>query len=137
MTYCILWLVSLAGVSRSVTVTAAYMMTVTNYGWRDCLNAIRGARSYANPNFGFQRQLQNFGVEKLTAVIRLKNLMILLVKILQQKWDFKILVFDFQNKISMIFAVLIFSNLPPWVRWMLHVYWSFLHIALLLGTRES
>lgn len=57
----------LAGVSRSVTVTAAYMMTVTNYGWRDCLNAIRGARSYANPNFGFQRQLQNFDVEKLAA----------------------------------------------------------------------
>lgn len=57
----------LAGVSRSVTVTAAYMMTVTNFGWRDCLNAIRGARSYANPNFGFQRQLQNFGVEKLAA----------------------------------------------------------------------
>lgn len=57
----------LAGVSRSVTVTAAYMMTVTDYGWKDCLNAIRGARTYANPNFGFQRQLQNFHVEKLAA----------------------------------------------------------------------
>ncbi|XP_033754414.1 dual specificity protein phosphatase 22-like [Pecten maximus] len=50
----------IAGVSRSVTVTAAYIMTVTSFGWRDALNAIRGARSCANPNFGFQRQLQQF-----------------------------------------------------------------------------
>jgi len=50
----------LAGVSRSVTVTAAYIMTVTDLGWREALNAIRGARSVANPNYGFQKQLQNF-----------------------------------------------------------------------------
>jgi protein-tyrosine phosphatase len=62
------YIFSLAGVSRSVTVTAAYMMTVTNYGWKDCLNAVRGARSYANPNFGFQRQLQTFDVEKVSSV---------------------------------------------------------------------
>lgn len=55
----------LAGVSRSVTVTAAYIMTVTNLGWRDSVNAIRGARSCANPNFGFQRQLQDYENERL------------------------------------------------------------------------
>ncbi|BFZ12983.1 hypothetical protein BsWGS_16021 [Bradybaena similaris] len=55
----------LAGVSRSVTVTAAYIMTVTNLGWRDSLNCIRGARSVANPNFGFQKQLQNYENEHL------------------------------------------------------------------------
>ncbi|KAL4235099.1 Dual specificity protein phosphatase 22 [Mactra antiquata] len=57
----------LAGVSRSVTVTAAYIMTVTKLGWRDSINAIRGARSVANPNFGFQKQLQvyeNEGLDK-------------------------------------------------------------------------
>lgn len=55
----------LAGVSRSVTVTAAYIMTVTRLGWRDAINAIRGARSCANPNFGFQKQLQDFENEGL------------------------------------------------------------------------
>lgn len=59
---------SLAGVSRSVTVTAAYIMTVTNLGWRDALNSIRGARSVANPNFGFQKQLQNYENEQLEEV---------------------------------------------------------------------
>lgn len=55
----------LAGVSRSVTVTAAYIMTVTNMGWRDSLNCIRGVRNGANPNFGFQKQLQNYEHEGL------------------------------------------------------------------------
>ncbi|KAK3603777.1 hypothetical protein CHS0354_042777 [Potamilus streckersoni] len=55
----------LAGVSRSVTITAAYIMTISTLGWRDALNAIRGARNVANPNFGFQKQLQRFQVEKL------------------------------------------------------------------------
>lgn len=50
----------LAGVSRSVTITAAYLMTATKLSWRDALNAIRGARSHANPNFGFQKQLQTY-----------------------------------------------------------------------------
>ncbi|CAE1305196.1 unnamed protein product [Acanthosepion pharaonis] len=50
----------LAGISRSVTFTAAYIMTVTNFGWRESLNAIRGGRQCANPNFGFQRQLQEY-----------------------------------------------------------------------------
>lgn len=55
----------LAGVSRSVTVTAAYIMTATNLGWRDALNCIRGVRNGANPNFGFQKQLQNYENEGL------------------------------------------------------------------------
>ncbi|XP_041376320.1 dual specificity protein phosphatase 22-like [Gigantopelta aegis] len=55
----------LAGVSRSVTITAAYLMTVTNFRWRDTLHAIRGARNCANPNFGFQRQLMSYQCEKL------------------------------------------------------------------------
>ncbi|XP_064641004.1 dual specificity protein phosphatase 22-like isoform X2 [Lineus longissimus] len=50
----------LAGVSRSVTVSVAYMMTVTDLGWRETLNAVKGARKCASPNFGFQRQLQAF-----------------------------------------------------------------------------
>lgn len=56
------------GVSRSVTLSVAYCMSVTNLGWRDCLNAIRQARKVAQPNFGFQRQLATFQAERLQAV---------------------------------------------------------------------
>ncbi|XP_067652215.1 dual specificity protein phosphatase 22-B-like [Haliotis asinina] len=55
----------LAGISRSVTVTSAYIMTVTKLGWKDALNAVRGARNVARPNFGFQHQLQMFEVDGL------------------------------------------------------------------------
>nr|XP_055118752.1 dual specificity protein phosphatase 22 isoform X6 [Symphalangus syndactylus] len=50
----------LAGVSRSVTLVIAYIMTVTDFGWEDALHTVRAGRSCANPNMGFQRQLQEF-----------------------------------------------------------------------------
>ncbi|KAM5321645.1 dual specificity protein phosphatase 22 isoform 1-T1 [Glossophaga mutica] len=50
----------LAGVSRSVTLVTAYIMTVTDFGWEDALHTVRAGRSCANPNLGFQRQLQEF-----------------------------------------------------------------------------
>ncbi|OPL21392.1 dual 22 specificity protein phosphatase, partial [Mytilus galloprovincialis] len=56
---------SLAGVSRSVTITAAYIMTVTPLGWREAVNSIRGVRNGANPNFGFQKQLMKYQNENL------------------------------------------------------------------------
>uniref|UniRef100_H2Y1V3 Dual specificity protein phosphatase 15 n=1 Tax=Ciona intestinalis TaxID=7719 RepID=H2Y1V3_CIOIN len=56
---------SLAGVSRSVTVSVAYIMSVTDHSWRDTLNAVRQSRSVASPNFGFQRQLQAFENNKV------------------------------------------------------------------------
>ncbi|XP_072169686.1 dual specificity protein phosphatase 22-like [Diadema setosum] len=55
----------LAGVSRSVTLTVAYMMTVTDYKWEDCLRAVKISRSVAHPNFGFQRQLQEYEYSRL------------------------------------------------------------------------
>jgi len=59
---------SLAGMSRSVTVAAAYIMSVMNVGWRDSLGIIRVNRECANPNFGFQKQLLAFQHECLTQV---------------------------------------------------------------------
>ncbi|GAB1597750.1 dual specificity protein phosphatase 22-like [Argonauta hians] len=50
----------LSGVSRSVTLTTAYIMTITSLGWRESLNAIKGARNCANPNYGFQKQLREY-----------------------------------------------------------------------------
>ncbi|XP_061654680.1 dual specificity protein phosphatase 22-B isoform X3 [Phyllopteryx taeniolatus] len=51
---------SLAGVSRSVTLVVAYIMTVTGLGWKEALAAVRVVRPSAGPNLGFQRQLQEF-----------------------------------------------------------------------------
>lgn len=50
----------LAGVSRSVTLATAYIMTITNLSWSKAVNVVRGARRIANPNFGFKRQLKEF-----------------------------------------------------------------------------
>ncbi|KAM4835676.1 dual specificity protein phosphatase 22 isoform 2-T2 [Thomomys bottae] len=50
----------LAGVSRSVTLVVAYIMVVTDFGWEDALHTVRAGRSCANPNLGFQRQLEEF-----------------------------------------------------------------------------
>lgn len=55
----------MAGVSRSVTIGIAYMMTCTDLSYEKCLNAVRGARKIANPNFGFQRQLQVYEFTKV------------------------------------------------------------------------
>ncbi|KAG8014195.1 Dual specificity protein phosphatase 22-B, partial [Nibea albiflora] len=52
----------LAGVSRSVTLVVAYIMTVTGLGWQDVLAAVKVVRPCAGPNLGFQRQLQEFEV---------------------------------------------------------------------------
>lgn len=50
----------LAGVSRSVTLVVAYVMTVTTLGWQEALAAVKVARPCASPNVGFQTQLQEF-----------------------------------------------------------------------------
>ncbi|XP_062308625.1 dual specificity protein phosphatase 22-B-like [Osmerus eperlanus] len=49
-----------AGVSRSVTLVVAYVMTVTGRGWVESLAAVRVARPCAGPNLGFLRQLEEF-----------------------------------------------------------------------------
>lgn len=56
----------LAGMSRSVTVAVAYIMTATHLNWKEALKVVRAGRSVANPNTGFQNQLQEFEQFKLT-----------------------------------------------------------------------
>lgn len=58
----------LAGMSRSVTVAVAYIMSVTNLSWKDALKVVRTKRSVANPNLGFRTQLQDFEQNKLMEV---------------------------------------------------------------------
>uniref|UniRef100_A0A8C0REG0 JNK pathway associated phosphatase n=1 Tax=Canis lupus familiaris TaxID=9615 RepID=A0A8C0REG0_CANLF len=63
----------LAGVSRSVTLVIAYVMTVTDLGWEDALHTVRAGRSCANPNLGFQRQLQEFEKHEVHQVTVLRG----------------------------------------------------------------
>lgn len=60
---------SLAGVSRSVTLVVAYVMTVTTLGWQEALAAVKVARPCASPNVGFQNQLQEFETSQLQQVM--------------------------------------------------------------------
>lgn len=62
---------SLAGMSRSVTVAVAYIMSVTNLSWKEALKVVRAGRTVANPNMGFQKQLQDFETTKLLEVSKL------------------------------------------------------------------
>ncbi|XP_015833311.1 dual specificity protein phosphatase 22 isoform X1 [Tribolium castaneum] len=55
----------LAGMSRSVTVAVAYIMSVTNLNWKEALKVVRAGRAVANPNLGFQKQLQDFEATRL------------------------------------------------------------------------
>ncbi|XP_076272772.1 dual specificity protein phosphatase 22 isoform X2 [Rhynchophorus ferrugineus] len=50
----------LAGMSRSVTVAVAYIMSVTTLNWKDALKVVKAGRNVANPNLGFQQQLEQF-----------------------------------------------------------------------------
>lgn len=61
---------SLAGVSRSVTLVVAYIMTTTGLGWQEALAAVKVARPCAGPNLGFQRQLQEFETTQASQVSR-------------------------------------------------------------------
>ncbi|XP_056636996.1 dual specificity protein phosphatase 22 [Diorhabda sublineata] len=55
----------LAGMSRSVTVAVAYIMTVTTLNWKEALKVVRAGRAVANPNLGFQKQLEEFECTRL------------------------------------------------------------------------
>ncbi|XP_015176092.1 PREDICTED: dual specificity protein phosphatase 22-like isoform X3 [Polistes dominula] len=55
----------LAGMSRSVTVAVAYIMSTTNLSWKEALKVVRVGRSIANPNAGFQQQLEDFESSRL------------------------------------------------------------------------
>ncbi|XP_037905404.1 dual specificity protein phosphatase 15 isoform X4 [Hermetia illucens] len=55
----------LAGMSRSVTVAVAYIMTCSNLNWKEALKVVRAGRAVANPNLGFQTQLQDFEMNRL------------------------------------------------------------------------
>ncbi|KAH9278495.1 Dual specificity protein phosphatase 22 [Echinococcus granulosus] len=48
------------GISRSVSLTMAYLLCITDFKLRDIYKGLRAARLGACPNYGFLRQLQRF-----------------------------------------------------------------------------
>jgi len=50
----------IAGVSRSCTLSAAYVIIVSELSWNEAIDVIRCVRECVNPNYGFQKQLQTF-----------------------------------------------------------------------------
>ena len=70
---------SVAGISRSVTIAGAYIMSVTNINHQEAFQAIRSARNAANPNIGFQRQLYEFEISGACDKVNLYHILILLI----------------------------------------------------------
>lgn len=50
----------LAGVSRSVTITVAYLMAKLNMSLNDAFNLVRARKTNVAPNFHFMEQLHTF-----------------------------------------------------------------------------
>lgn len=48
---------SAAGISRSVTITVMYLMTVSKLKFEEALSVVQHCREMANPNMGFRAQL--------------------------------------------------------------------------------
>ena len=59
---------SAAGVSRSVTIIVAYLMTVSTLSFDDALEVVQYCRDIAYPNYGFRMQLQRFQEDRLLSV---------------------------------------------------------------------
>ena len=58
----------MTGVSRSATIVIAYLMTITDLSYIECINAVRAARSVVDPNPGFRKQLEKYGETILNEV---------------------------------------------------------------------
>ena len=55
----------MAGISRSVTITAAYLASVTKFNCNETLDVIRNIRQISAPNPGFYKQLMDFETYRL------------------------------------------------------------------------
>ncbi len=58
-------LCSAAGISRSVTITVMYIMTISSLDFEESLTVVQYCREIANPNFGFRTQLKKYEETKV------------------------------------------------------------------------
>ncbi len=56
---------SVAGISRAITVSTMYVMTVSTLTYEEALTVLTYSRKVANPNFGFRMQLKKYQKEEL------------------------------------------------------------------------
>lgn len=58
-----------AGVSRSATITIAYLMTKNQWTYDEALEFLKSKRKWVRPNFGFEKQLRDYE-QRLNAMRR-------------------------------------------------------------------
>jgi atypical dual specificity phosphatase len=61
------------GVSRSVTLVVAYVITITNMNLVKAHDFVRLRRAFVNPNLGFREQLKKY-YDKVKSLTSLDNL---------------------------------------------------------------
>ena len=64
----VFFLFSAAGISRSVTITVMYLMSVSSLSFDEALTVVQHCRQMANPNMGFRAQLVRYQEDKLLQV---------------------------------------------------------------------
>jgi len=70
----------MAGISRSVAITAMYIMLVTSLDNEQALTIIKQCRPQAGPNFGFRMQLQNYYKNYVQEVCNVQCVLLILCK---------------------------------------------------------
>lgn len=59
---------SAAGISRAVTISTMYVLTISTLKYEEALAVLQFSRKVANPNFGFRMQLKKYCREILEQV---------------------------------------------------------------------
>lgn len=59
---------SAAGISRAVTMTVMYLMTISSLSFEEALSVVQYCREVANPNLGFRMQLKKYEESTLEEV---------------------------------------------------------------------
>ena len=59
---------SAAGISRAVTMTVMYLMTISSLSFEEALSVVQYCREVANPNLGFRMQLRKYEESTLEEV---------------------------------------------------------------------
>jgi len=60
-----------AGISRSATIVVAYLMLINNLGFEEAFELLKSKRSIVYPNSGFKSQLQAFGEELKSGLLKI------------------------------------------------------------------
>ncbi len=71
----------MAGASRSVSLVLAYLMSITDSDYWQCLAIVTNRRKCANPNFGFRMQLIKYATDRVSLVDDGRNICFIILRI--------------------------------------------------------